>query len=340
MRNRVSNSVKKAKQTYNKKLIENHQGDAKAFWRTMKTVLPGEKKTAGKSIEVNGKLCGDERKIANSFNSFFVTAVGRLKQTLGFNTTSNRRLPPLETNRSHPCFKFKSVNESFVLKSINQLKTGKVSGLDNISPRLLKDSAEVIAKPLTRIINVSVSQGVVPRDWKFARIMPLFKKGNASDMDNYRPISVLPAASKLLEMAVHHQLYNFLSEHTLLSPFQCGFRKKHSTETAAIAFSDFIRKGMDQGLLTGGVFVDLRKAFDSVDHALLVNKLMSYGLSNTELNWFRSYLTGRGQLSTLAENCQNLVPSRLESHKGLYSDRYCLCFLSTTYLLFWKNVTS
>ena len=96
------------------------------------------------------------------------------------------------------------MNESFVLKSINQLKTGKASGLDNISPRLLKDSAEVIAKPLTRIINVSLSQGVVPRDWKFAKITPLFKKGTASDMDNYRPISVLPAASKILEVAVHH----------------------------------------------------------------------------------------------------------------------------------------
>ena len=297
MRNRVSNSVKKAKQTYNKKLIENHQGDTKAFWRTMKTILPGEKKTASaKSIEVNGELCGDERKIANSFNSFFVTAVGRLKQTLGFNATSNSRRPPLETNRSHPCFKFKSVNESFVLKSINQMKTGKASGLDNISPRLLKDSSEVIAKPLTRIINVSLSQGVVLRDWKFARITPLFKKGTASFMDNYQPISVLPAASKILEMAVHHQLYNFLSEHTLLSPFQCGFRKKHSTETADIAFSDFVRKGMDQGLLTGGVFIDLRKAFDSVVYALLVNKLMSHGLSNTELNWFRSYLTGRRQV--------------------------------------------
>ena len=96
------------------------------------------------------------------------------------------------------------MNESFVLKAINQLKTGKASGLDNIYPRLLKDSAEVIAKPLTRIINVPLSQGVVPRDWKFARITPLFKKGTASNMDNYRPISVLQVASKILEMTVHH----------------------------------------------------------------------------------------------------------------------------------------
>ena len=127
------------------------------------------------------------------------------------------------------------MSEAFVFKAIKQLIAGKGSGLDTISPRLLKDSAEVTVNPITRIINASLSQGVVPRDWKFAKVMPLIKKGVATDIDNYRPISVLPAASKLLEKAVHHQLYHFLSEQKLLSPFQCGFRRNHSTETAFIA---------------------------------------------------------------------------------------------------------
>lgn len=99
----------------------------------------------------------------------------------------------------------------------------------------------------------------------------------ATDMDNYRPISVLSAVPKLLEKAVHHHLYHFLSEHKLLSSFRWGFRKNHSTETAAIAFSDFVWRGMDQGLLTGAVFIDLRKAFDPVDHNSLVNKLKLMG---------------------------------------------------------------
>ena len=110
-------------------------------------------------------------------------------------------------------------------------------------------------------------------------------------MDNYRPISVLSAVSKLIEKAVHHHIYHFLSEHKLLTPFQCGFRKKHSTENAAITFSAFVWRGMDEGILTGAVFIDLRKAFDSVDH-----KLERYGLSEKELSWFCSYLTERRQV--------------------------------------------
>ena len=124
----------------------------------------------------------------------------------------------------------------------------------------------------------------------------VYKKGMSADMDNYRPISVLPVVSKVLERVVHHQLHSFLSEHKLLSPFQCGFRRNHSTEFAAIAFSDYIRRGMDLGLLTRAVFIDLRKAFDSVDHEILISKLESYGLKDIELDWFRNYLTDRKQL--------------------------------------------
>ena len=137
-----------------------------------------------------------------------------------------------------------------VVKTLQGLKASKASGLDNISLRMLKDAAVVVAKPLTRIVIESLSQGTVPSEWKYAKITPLYKKGMSTYMDNYRPISVLPVVSKVLERAVHHQLHSFLSEHKLLSPFQCGFRKNHSTEFAAIAFSDYIRWGMGRYLLT------------------------------------------------------------------------------------------
>ena len=179
-----------------------------------------------------------------------------------------------------PNFKFELVNESLIVKTLQGLKASKASGLDNISPRMLKDAAVVVAKALTRIVNESLSQGTVPSEWKYAKISPLYKKGMSTDMDNYRLISVLPVVSKVLERVVHHQLHSFLSEHKLLSPFQCGFRRNHSTEFAAIAFSDYIRSGIDIGLLTGAVFIDLRKAFDSVDHEIPISKLESYGLKD------------------------------------------------------------
>ena len=199
-------------------------------------------------------------------------------------------------NESIPNFKSELVNESLIVKTLQGLKASKASGLDNISPRMLKDAAVVVAKTLTRIVIESLSQGTVPSEWKYAKITPLYKKGMSTDMDNYRPISVLPVVSKVLERVVHHQLPSFLNERKLLSPFQCGFRRNHSTEFAAIAFSDYIRRGMDLGLLTGAVFIDLRKAFDSVDHEILISKLESYGLKDIELDWFRNYQTDRKQL--------------------------------------------
>ena len=101
-------------------------------------------------------------------------------------------------------------------------------------------------------------------------------------MDNYRPISILPVLSKVLERAVHIQLYKYLQQNKILSPYQSGFRKRHSTKFAALSFSDNIRRNMDQGQLTGAVFIDLRKAFDTVDHTVLLNRLSNLGILDKE----------------------------------------------------------
>ena len=140
-----------------------------------------------------GKLCTDNKKIANAFNTFFALAVMRLKQSLDL--CSNERRFSHAVNRSLPDFKFKMADESFTLNALRQLKTSKANGLNGISPRLLKDAAEVISKPLTQIINASLSQGIVPQEWNQTRVTPLFKRVS-TDMDNYRPISFLPVASR------------------------------------------------------------------------------------------------------------------------------------------------
>lgn len=121
------------------------------------------------------------------------------------------------------------VNESVIVKTLQGLKASKASGLNNISLCMMKDASVAVAKPLTQIVNESLSQGTVPSEWKYTKITPLYKKGMSTDMDNYLPISVLPVVSKALERVVHHQLHSFLSKHKLLSPFQCGFRRNHST---------------------------------------------------------------------------------------------------------------
>ena len=161
-------------------------------------------------------------------------------------TCGNKQRDSDTPARQYPPFNFLEISEEFVMSQLRSLKSGKAVGLDRIPARLLKDSADIVAKPVAFIINTSLRTAQVPSDWKSARVIPLFKKGKADEMDNYRPISILPVLSKVLERAVHIQLYKYLQQNKILSPYQCGFRKCHSTEFAALSFSGNIRRNMDQ----------------------------------------------------------------------------------------------
>ena len=174
-------------------------------------------------------------------------------------------------------------------------KSNKAVGLDKLSARLLKDASDVTAPILTGLINKSFTGGVFPGVWKCAKDTALFKDGDKSLKDNYRPMSTLPTISKIIERSAHIQLSSFLEENRLLSQSQFGFRLKRSTSTALIAFTDQVVESMDKGCLTETVFLDLRKAFDTVEHLLLINKLKSLGVAGKSWEWFRSYLSGRVQ---------------------------------------------
>lgn len=212
-----------------------------------------------------GKLCTDNKKIANAFNTFFTLAVMRLKQSLDL--CSNERRFSHAVNRSLPDFKFKMADESFTLNALRQLKTSKANGHNGISPRLLKDAAEVISKPLTQII-------IVPQEWNQTRVTPLFKRVS-TDMDNYRPISFLPVASRWSGLFTIICTVSAMNTSYLVL-LSMDLEQITLTEFAVVAFSDFVRHGLDQGLLTGVMFLDLHKAFDYVDHDLWINRLESY----------------------------------------------------------------
>ena len=138
---------------------------------------------------------------------------------------------------------------------------------------MLKDAATAIVKPLTHIINLSLQMGSIPADWKAAKIIPLFKSGSLAEIDSYRPISILPSMSKILEKVVYRQLMFHLEKNRLLSHYQYGFRRNRSTELAVTYFTDFIKKQAENDHLTGAVFIDLSEAFDTVSHSGLLRKL-------------------------------------------------------------------
>ena len=162
---------------------------------------------------------------------------------------------------------------------LDDFDTNKAAGIDGISGLFFKDGSQILAKPITNLVNLSISLSSVPESCKIAKLKPIFKKGSKLDPKNYRPISLLPLISKVLEKVIHNQTQTLLNENNLLYCYQSGFRKFHSTDTCLAYLNDKILRGIDKGLMTGLILIDLQKAFDTIDHEILLKKLVHIGFS-------------------------------------------------------------
>jgi hypothetical protein len=201
----------------------------------------------------------------------------------------NSKLP------SDALFEIPPVTEDFVLKELLNLKDGKAVGLDGIGPKLLRLGATALATPLTRILNLSLSSGIFPDEWKTAKVVPIHKKGSLQDRGNFRPVSILSTLSKLLERHVHLAFYDYLKGFNLLHMAQSGFRNLFSCESALLNIVNKWTTAIDNDDMNGVILLDLRKAFDLIDHDILLQKLKLYKCSELTIKWFNSYLKGRTQ---------------------------------------------
>ena len=190
---------------------------------------------------------------------------------------------------------FKCITEETTIKAIDELENKSSSGHDGISNKLLKVIKFNISKSLTIIINQMLTTGIFPDAFKVSKIIPIFKKGDSSLLVNYRPISLLSTISKVFERVIHDQMYEYFNNFNLLAEQQYGFRKKRSTEYAAIKLIDHVSKEMESGKTPGNVYIDLSKAFDTLTFDILLYKLKYYGVTGTALNLMSSYLKNRKQ---------------------------------------------
>ena len=185
-------------------------------------------------------------------------------------------------------FEFPETSPEKILNILKDLNPSKAAGIDNLSGKLLKDGADILARPISQLCNLSIKLGSFPRSCKIAKVKPLFKKGSKTDPQNYRPISLLPILSKITERIIHDQTQEFLSKKKILYRFQSGFRKNYSTNTCLGHLTDKITTGFEKVLFTGIILIDLQKAFDTINHQILIKKMKYIGFSKNVIAWFKS----------------------------------------------------
>ncbi|MCU7800728.1 MAG: hypothetical protein KZQ70_11410 [gamma proteobacterium symbiont of Lucinoma myriamae] len=302
-RNKVTHLIRQSKKEKYETYIDQNKQKPGSIYQIFQEVGAGkgQKRQTNIGLLKNGDShIEDPHEIANTFNDFFVTVASKIKEPV-INSSHeklreycNSKLPA-DTN-----FKIPPIERDKVLKSLLNVNVSKATGTDNIGPRLLSFAAPYIADEITFICNQSILTSEFPQKWKEAKVTPLFKNGSCEDVNNYRPISILPTLSKLLEKHVHDSLLHHLNLYELLHKTQSGFRPKHSCETALLSMVDSWLDALDNGKLVGVLLVDFKKAFDLVDHEILLSKLKIYGLSDEASAWFKAYLTQRQQLVSLS----------------------------------------
>ena len=259
-----------------------------------------------KSFFIDGKFVSNLDVVTKKFNETFVGVGPKLAKSI--TPTPGRYFTESMPRPSDRRFAFDLITETDCLKIIPGLKSKDSTGVDGISTKLLKQIAQAIVKPLTLIINQSLYNGIFPNKLKIAKVIPLYKKGPSEILDNYRPISLLTAISKVFEKVAYLQLFNYFQSNNLFYSGQYGFRVNHSTELAAVDLIDGVMDIIEKNETPLAIFLDLSKAFDTIDHNILCKKLEIYGVHDVPLMWFRSYLTDRKQLVEMNNVSSPILP--------------------------------
>ena len=286
-----------AKRTYFSTQFYLNKEDIKTTWKLIGMIINRKKKSNIRIPKLlhNNRCYTDKQNICEQLNTYFINVGPTLSAQL---PTHNNSDPTKYIRRTFSnSFFFSPIHEYEVHDLIVNLKGNK----STLGPpiKCVKYACEHIYKALAKVYNQSLEQGIVPDILKLSKVTPIDKGGEITDATNFRPISTLSAFTQIFEKLVYKQLINYIEKYEILYQFQFGFRKGRSTEQAIAEITDNLKNGIDNNLLTCGVFLDFAKAFDTVNHVILLKKMEMYGIRGLPLHWFTNYLTNRQQYVSL-----------------------------------------
>ena len=292
-RNIVNHIKNHEKRSFYREFFAKVGKNSQLLWNVVNNMLKKSNNRHGVPELLQGnKMLKSDVEICNAFNNHFASAGKKVQESI--TGTELRQSKPF-ISRVDKGMTFCHVTESEICRLVDKIKPKTSTGFDGISNWLLKKLISVIKHPLCCIFNKSLESGIYPNLMKLAKVVPLHKSGSKNIADNYRPISLLPVISKILERIVYNRTVVHLDANNIVFPRQFGFRKKHSTVDAVTNLAGEILKSFDENLMVLGVFIDLKKAFDTVSHSRILDKLSTLGIRGIQLEWFRSFLDNRRQ---------------------------------------------
>ena len=304
----LKQNIRNAKKLYYEDCFSKFQNDIRKTWHMISNVINQSALKINDfptHFAVNGQLISDPKKIANEFNDYYIN----IGKNMAANITSpqGKKIEDYLQSPADHNFHFQRTNAAEILRTIETLKPKTSKGVDGLSNKLLIEVKNELAPCLAALINESLEKGIFPDKLKCAKVIPIYKKNENTLINNYRPVSILPSISKVYEKVIHNQIYTHFMEQKLFYRSQYGFLPQRSTELAALELIDRIIDKMDSKEIPINIYLDLSKAFDTLDHDILLHKLKYYGIRGHSLQLFRSYLENRSQFVAFKDVHSDIV---------------------------------
>ena len=343
-KNLLTLSIRNAKKQYYKDKFNNCTGDVKKTWNTINSILrPNVSRQCTYNMNVEGVPVSDPVLVATEFNEHYATVADKLADNI-------------PRTGDDPTYFVENCCNSFVLMNsdhqelesvINQFKS-KRSHLNVIPSFMYKYISKIISPILSTLINDSFCEGQFPDVLKTARVIPIFKSGQREIISNYRPISTLHFLCKVYERIMFKRLCKFFKKYDIINDEQFGFRKNRSTSDAVLKLTDNIYETFNTGQYMVSVLLDFSKAFDTVNHNILLQKLYMQGVRGNSLQWIRSYLSNRQQYVSINESTSSVLPINIGVPQGsilgpllfiLYINDMCRCSNILSFIHFADDTT-